>query len=85
QYLEKFNITSLSMVGTLAKEDDIWALIKDAEGGVHMVRIGDYMGTNYGKVESIDDKRIDISEIVSDGHGGWLRRPRTIVLTEAGG
>lgn len=80
QFLEKFSIASLVMVGTLSKEDSIWALIKDSEGGVHRVQIGDYMGTNFGKVESIDDARIDITEIISDGQGGWLRRPRTIAL-----
>lgn len=80
QFLEKFSIASLVMVGTLSKEDSIWALIKDSDGGIHRIQIGDYMGTNYGKVESIDDVRVDITEIVSDGQGGWLRRPRTIVL-----
>lgn len=85
QFLEKFSLASLMMVGTLARDDNIWALIKDGEDTVHMVKIGDYMGTNYGKVESIDDNRIDITEIVGDSNGGWARRPRTIVLTPAAG
>ncbi|MDB9868938.1 pilus assembly protein PilP [Pseudomonadales bacterium] len=28
----------------------------------------------------MNDTRVDITEIVSDGAGGWLRRPRTIEL-----
>jgi type IV pilus assembly protein PilP len=38
------------------------------------------MGSQWGQIESIDDARIDITEIVSDGAGGWLRRPRSIEL-----
>lgn len=80
EYLERFNIAALSMVGTLAREGDNWALIQDSSGGVHRVQVGDYMGTNWGKIESITDARIDITEIVGDGAGGWLRRPRSIEL-----
>lgn len=80
QYLERFNLASLAMVGTLQQDNSTWALIEDATGGVHRVQVGDYMGTNWGQIESINDTRIDITEIVSDGQGGWLRRPRTIEL-----
>lgn len=80
QYLERFNIAALTMVGTLQQDNSTWALIEDNTGGVHRVQVGDYMGTNWGKIESINDTRIDITEIVSDGQGGWLRRPRTIEL-----
>lgn len=80
QYLERFNLASLEMVGTLEQNNSTWALVQDTTGGVHRVQVGDYMGTNWGKVESINDSRIDITEIVSDGQGGWLRRPRTIEL-----
>ncbi|MEX0941927.1 MAG: pilus assembly protein PilP [Pseudomonadales bacterium] len=80
QYLERFNLGALAMVGTLQQDNSSWALIEDETGGVHRVQVGDYMGTNWGKIESINDARIDITEIVSDGQGGWLRRPRTIEL-----
>lgn len=80
QYLERFNIASLQMVGTLEQNDDTWALVQDGSGGVHRVQVGDYMGTAWGKVDSINDARIDITEIVTDGANGWLRRPRSIEL-----
>ena len=80
QYLERFNLAVLSMVGTLQQENETWALIQDGDGGVHRVRVGDYMGSNWGKIDSINDARIDITEIVSDGGDGWLRRPRTIEI-----
>lgn len=80
QYLERFNVASLQMVGTLSQNNKTWALVQDPTGGVHRVQVGDYMGTNWGKVDSVNDTHIDITEIVSDGQGGWLRRPRTIEL-----
>jgi type IV pilus assembly protein PilP len=70
----------LSMVGTLAQDGQSWALIEDGERGVHRVQVGDYMGSSWGQIERISDTGIDITEIVSDGAGGWLRRPRTIEL-----
>ena len=68
------------MVGTLQKDNATFALIEDSNGGVHRVVVGDYMGDQWGQIESIEDTRIDITEIVSDGAGGWLRRPRTLEL-----
>ncbi len=80
EYLERFNLAALQMVGTLQRDDETFALIEDGSGGVHTVQVGDYLGTAWGKIESIGDARIDITEIVSDGASGWLRRPRTIEL-----
>ena len=80
QYLERFTLASLQMVGYLKRDDGTWALVEDNTGGVHRVQVGDYMGTNWGQIESITDTRIDVTEIVSDGASGWLRRPRTIEL-----
>ena len=70
------------MVGTFQRDDQVFALIQiqDGVGGVEQVQVGDYMGTSWGKIEGISDTRVDITEIVSDGTGGWLRKPRTIEL-----
>lgn len=80
QFLERFPLSALAMVGTLQKDNSTFALIEDADGGVHRVQVGDYMGDQWGQIESIEDARIDITEIVSDGANGWLRRPRTLEL-----
>lgn len=80
QFLERYNLATLNMVGTLSKEDSTWALIKDLDGGIHRVKVGDYMGTNFGQVESIKDDQLDLTEIVGDGQGGWQKRPRTLDL-----
>lgn len=81
QFLEGFNIETFEMVGTLKNEAGAYALVKGA-GGVHRVRAGDYLGRNHGKIMTIDESKIDVMEIVPDGEGGWLERPRTLPLKE---
>lgn len=49
QFLEGFNIETFEMVGTLSNAQGTFALVKGA-GGVHRVRVGDYLGRNDGKV-----------------------------------
>ncbi|MDO9616567.1 MAG: type 4a pilus biogenesis lipoprotein PilP [Pseudomonas sp.] len=81
QFLEGFNIETFVMVGTLANESGSFALINGA-GGVHRVKVGDYLGRNHGYILSIDNSKIDVVEIVPDGEGGWLERPRSLSLKE---
>lgn len=83
EYLENFSVDAVRMVGTLAlTKDAVWALLDDADGGVHRVKVGNYVGRNHGKVISINAGSVDLIEIVPDGHGGWLERPRAIKLQD---
>ncbi|MDR8013089.1 type 4a pilus biogenesis lipoprotein PilP [Ectopseudomonas guguanensis] len=81
QFLEGFNIETFEMVGTLRNDRELYALVNGA-GGVHRVKVGDYLGRNHGKILVIDDSKIDVMEIVPDGEGGWLERPRSLSLKE---
>lgn len=81
QFLEGFNIETFVMVGTLANDSGAFALVSGA-GGVHRVRVGDYLGRNHGRILAIDESRVDVMEIVPDGEGGWLERPRSLSLKE---
>ena len=81
QFLEGFNIEIFEMVGTLSNDMGLNALVRGA-GGVHRVKVGDYLGRNNGRIVSIKDSSVDVIEIVPDGEGGWLERPRSIPLKE---
>lgn len=83
QFLEGFNIEGFEMVGVLSNSQGMQALIRGA-GSVHRVKVGDYLGRNHGRVTSIEEGRVDVVEIVPDGEGGWLERPRTLSLPERG-
>lgn len=82
--LEFFNLNGLKMVGSLEKDDQIWALIDDSEGGIHRVTDGNHLGRNFGRVIYTGRDRVELIEIVSDGREGWLERPKTISLSGAG-
>lgn len=83
QYLEQYAIASLHMVGTLAQGAAVYGLVQDGDGGVHRVQAGDYMGTDHGRIQEIEEGSIELIEIVPDGTGGWVERARTVSL--AGG
>ena len=80
ELLERFALDSLSMVGTLSRADVDWSLVRDPGGGVHRVREGNYLGSNHGRIVEMAGTYIAVVEIVSDGSGGWVERPRTIRL-----
>ncbi|WP_166358087.1 pilus assembly protein PilP [Pseudomonas akapageensis] len=81
QFLEGFDIEQFEMVGTLSNSTSVFALLRGA-GGVHRVKVGDYLGRNDGRIVSIGDSTVEVVEIVSDGRGAWRERPRTISLKE---
>ncbi|NIR28550.1 MAG: pilus assembly protein PilP [Gammaproteobacteria bacterium] len=80
--LEAFPLDSLRMVGTLEQDDVVWGIIKDPEGVVHRVQVGNYMGQNYGKIMHIQEDRIELLEIVRDGQGGWVENEAAVALAE---
>ena len=84
EVLESFALGDLRMVGTLQRneKDVLWALIADNTGSVHMAKVGQYMGKNHGRIVNIQAGRLDLIEIVPNGYGGWLERPRTISLDD---
>jgi type IV pilus assembly protein PilP len=70
------------MVGTLERGAFNWALVKDPEGGIHRVKVGNYLGRNHGKIVELTDTYLAVVEIVTDGtRDGWVERPRTIELS----
>lgn len=81
EFLEQFTFDSLLMVGSLSRTGTDWTLIKDPDGGVHRVRVGNYLGRHHGKIVEMTDTYVAVVEIVSDGtEDGWVERPRTIKL-----
>ncbi len=82
EYLEGHNFASLAMVGTMAKDGVVWALVDDGAGGIHRVTTGNYLGKNHGKVVAVTPSQVEVTEIVPDGKNGWVERPRTLALKE---
>jgi len=83
EYLERFDLDTLTMVGTFSRESADWALIQDPDGVIHRVAVGNYMGKNHGKVSVVSTKEVQLSEFIADGVGGWLVRDASIALEES--
>jgi type IV pilus assembly protein PilP len=84
--LEKYALNELTLVGTLSQDGAaLKALIKVASGGVYLLEEGQYIGKNNGRVVSVSEARINISEIVPNGSGGWISRPQAMGIKESSG
>ena len=82
EYLERYELDTLSMVGTFSNDASYWSLIRDPEGIIHRVPVGNYIGKNHGEVVEVSDTEIYLSELISDGANGWLVREASIDLGE---
>ena len=80
--LEQYPLDALRMVGTLDMNQQIWAIVLGPDRTVYRVQTGNYMGRNYGKIIGIEEDRIDLTEIVSDGLGGYVERQASLALIE---
>lgn len=80
EHLEQYPFGQLTMVGTMQGGSGLWALIKDGEGSVVRIQEGHHVGQNHGRVISINEYRLNVIEIVPNGLGGWIERPRTLAL-----
>jgi type IV pilus assembly protein PilP len=78
--LEVFPLDTLSMVGILEQNDQLWGLIKDPQNIVHRVQVGNYMGQSEGRILEINESAIFLVEIVPDGIGGYIERDASIAI-----
>lgn len=80
--LEAFSLETLKMVGVLARQGVIHAVVKTPDNAIYHVRKGNYVGQNFGLVTQIDDSQISLREIVQDSAGDWSERASTLNLQE---
>ena len=80
--LEGFALDSIRMVGTLEQKDSIWGLVTTKDGTIFRVKPGNYMGRNNGQITRISEEQIELTEIVSDGRGGYRERQASLAVNE---
>lgn len=79
QPLELFPLDALKFVGVLKEGPVIWGLVSQPGGTVSKVRVGDYMGKDFGKIISITEQSIQIEETLQV-EGNWEKRVTTFNL-----
>jgi type IV pilus assembly protein PilP len=80
--LEGYPLDSLRMVGLLEQLDTVWALVRTQESTIYRVKAGNYLGQNHGQITQITEQQIELTEIVSDGRGGYSERQASMALAE---
>jgi type IV pilus assembly protein PilP len=80
--LEEFPLDAIKMVGTLEKPGLSYALLQ-ADKSVFQVKVGNYIGQNFGMVTKITDTEVELREIVRDAAGDWVERKAKLELQES--
>ncbi len=82
--LEKYAISNLKMKGTMGYRDDPWALIEaSADGSLHRVSVGNYMGLFHGKIVEVSGDVVKLLELIPDGTGCWKERETVLDMNES--
>ena len=81
QPLESYPLDTMTMVGSLQQGDNDVALIR-VDRLLYQVRVGEYLGQNYGLIKAIDENAVTLREIVQDAAGEWTERPAELELQE---
>lgn len=81
--LEAYPLDSMNMVGSVNKLGLPFALLR-VDGLLYQIKVGDYMGQNYGRVLRISESDLVLREVVQDAAGEWIERNSTLQLLERG-
>jgi type IV pilus assembly protein PilP len=80
--LEGFPLDQIRMVGMMRQSGTNVALV-ETNGSTHMLRVGNYVGQNFGLVTRITEAEVQLKEIVQDAAGEWVERPAKLELQDA--
>lgn len=82
--MEAYPLESVKYVGMISRNKLTYALLKTPDNGVQQVKVGNYVGQNYGMVTKITDNEVTLKEIVQDDlSGDWVERTSTLTLQDS--
>ncbi len=79
--LEAFPLDTMALVGSLLPAGRQVALVK-VDNLLYQVKVGNYLGQNYGKVTKVTETEVSLREIVQDAAGEWIERQASLQLQE---
>jgi type IV pilus assembly protein PilP len=80
--LEEFPLENLRMVGTLQRKGITYALIRSPDNNLIQVKLGDFVGQNYGRITDITESEVKLKESVQETSGDWVEREASLPLSE---
>lgn len=83
EVLESYPLETLKFVGMIEKTKLKYGLVEVTDKTVQQVRVGNYIGQNFGMVTAITENGLTIKEIVQDEiTGDWVERAASLELQE---
>ncbi|MBK7062997.1 MAG: pilus assembly protein PilP [Rubrivivax sp.] len=79
--LEAYPLDNMAMVGSYTKAGQPYALLR-VDNLLYQVKVGDYLGQNYGRITKIGETDLSLREVVQDAAGEWTERISTLQLQE---
>ena len=77
--LEKYPVESLKMIGFMRINNRPMAAIL-VDSKVRLLKVGDYIGMDFGMVTAVTDAEVKLKELVQDSAGDWTERESTLLL-----
>lgn len=77
--LEKYPLESLKMIGYLNVNKRPLAVIQ-VEDKVKQVKVGEYIGLDFGMVTKITEQDVELRELIQDSAGDWSERQSSLYL-----
>lgn len=78
EYLETFPLDTIKMAGSVKIRNVQYAVVV-IDGMTYKVRVGSYMGQNFGRVTSITESGITLKEMTQES-GDWVEKTSELLL-----
>ena len=86
QPLEIFPLEDLRVTGVIMAGPVPYALVQTPPPNKPKhVRVGEYMGRNFGKITAITSEGITVVETVKDANGAWVTQEKLLIVPKEGG
>lgn len=81
--LENYALDTVAFVGNLSQASNQSGLLR-VNNLIYQVKVGNYVGQNYGRILEINENNIQLREVVQDPGGDWVEKMTTLNLQEGG-
>ena len=80
EVLESYDLAALRFVGTIEQKGEVWALVRDPEGVIHRVQVGNYIGQHDGEILTISHTEVTLKELVLEGDNMYIERDTSLSI-----
>lgn len=80
--LEAFELNQLIFKGIMVSiSGEKFGMVQRPDGTMATVKVGNYMGKNYGRIVEITPTQINMIEIVPDARAGFVEKPASLIAS----